>query len=45
MSQTERVLEYNGRQFILIGTAHISKESCEEVKQNIIEKQPDCVEI
>ena len=45
MSQTEKVLEYNGRQFILIGTAHISKESCEEVKKNIIEKQPDCVAI
>ena len=38
MSQTEKVLEFNGRKFILIGTAHISKESCLEVEMPLPKK-------
>ncbi len=45
MSQTEKVLEFNGRQIILLGTAHISQESCDEVKKAVEEKEPDCVAI
>ena len=45
MSQTEKVLEFNGRKFILIGTAHISKESCLEVENAVDEKKPDVVAI
>ena len=45
MSQTEKVLEFNGRKFILIGTAHISKESCLEVENAVAEKKPDVVAI
>ena len=43
MSQTEKVLEFNGRKITLIGTAHVSPESIEEVTNIIKEKQPDCV--
>lgn len=45
MSQTQKVLELNGRKITLIGTAHVSKESVEEVKQTITELKPDCVAI
>lgn len=45
MSQTEKVLNFGEREIILIGTAHISQESCEQVKLAVVEKQPDCVAI
>lgn len=40
-------IEMDGRQIILIGTAHVSKKSAEEVKQLIEEEKPDtvCVEL
>ena len=39
-------IEMDARQIILIGTAHVSKKSAEEVKQIIEEEKPDivCVE-
>lgn len=43
MSQTEKVLEFNGRKITLIGTAHVSPESIEEVTNVIRERTPDCV--
>lgn len=45
MSQTQKILELNGRKITLIGTAHVSKESVEEVKTTIKELSPDCVAI
>lgn len=45
MSQTQKVLELNGRKITLIGTAHVSKESIEEVTQTIKTLSPDCVAI
>ncbi|AST90236.1 MULTISPECIES: TraB/GumN family protein [Sutcliffiella] len=40
-------LNYEGKQIILIGTAHVSKKSAEEVKEVIEREQPDtvCVEL
>ena len=45
MNQTEKVLKFGEREIILIGTAHVSKESCEEVKNAILQEKPDCVAI
>ena len=45
MSQTQKVIKCNGRKITLIGTAHVSKESVEEVKETIKTLQPDCVAI
>ena len=45
MSQTQIKLEFNGRKITLVGTAHVSKESVEEVKQTIKDLQPDCVAV
>lgn len=45
MSQTQKVIELNGRKITLVGTAHVSKESIEEVKQTINDLNPDCVAI
>ena len=45
MSQTRIELELNGRKITLVGTAHVSKESVEEVKQTINEIKPDCVAV
>ncbi len=45
MSQTQIKLELGGRTITLIGTAHVSKESVEEVKQTINELKPDCVAV
>ncbi|MFP4363307.1 MAG: TraB/GumN family protein [Spirochaetia bacterium] len=47
MSDTLTRLKLGDREFILIGTAHISKESVEEVTSVIEEEMPDrvCVEI
>ncbi len=40
-------LEYDRKQFILVGTAHVSKESAEQVTRVIQEESPDtvCVEL
>lgn len=45
MSQTQKQLELNGRKITLVGTAHVSKESIDEVEQTIKEIKPDCVGI
>ena len=45
MSQTQTILELNGRKITLIGTAHVSKESIDEVSNTIREISPDCVAI
>lgn len=45
MSRTKQVLELNGRKIILIGTAHVSQESIDEVKQEIEQNSPDCIAI
>lgn len=45
MSKTQKVLELNERKITLIGTAHVSKESIEEVTETIKEVKPDCVAI
>ncbi len=45
MSQTQKIVECNGRKITLIGTAHVSKESVEEVKETIKSLQPNCVAI
>ena len=45
MSQTQRIVECNGRKITLIGTAHVSKESVEEVKETIKTINPDCVAV
>ncbi len=38
-----RILEVGGREFILVGTAHISQESVDLVRRVIEEERPDCV--
>ena len=40
-------IEMDGRQIILIGTAHVSKRSVDEVEELIQEEKPDtvCVEL
>lgn len=43
MSQVN--LSFGEKEIVLLGTAHVSKESCEEVKNAIVEKKPDCVAI
>ncbi|MBD5428736.1 MAG: TraB/GumN family protein [Treponema sp.] len=45
MAQTESTLELNGRTITLIGTAHISKESIDEVTAYIRAHDLDCVAI
>ena len=45
MSQTQIQLELKGRTITLVGTAHVSKESVEEVKETIKTLQPDCVAV
>ena len=45
MSQTEKRLTLQGREFILLGTAHISQESIVQVTTSIRAEQPDCVAI
>jgi pheromone shutdown-related protein TraB len=47
MSETVHRLSINGREFILIGTAHVSRESVDEVSRIITEEHPGrvCVEI
>lgn len=43
MSQVN--LDLNGKEIVLLGTAHVSQASCDEVKAAIAEKKPDCVAI
>lgn len=45
MSQTQKTLELNGRKITLVGTAHVSKESIEEVTDTIRQFMPDSVTI
>ena len=45
MSQTQIQLEFNGRRITLVGTAHVSKESVEEVKNSIKDMNPECVAV
>lgn len=45
MSQTQIKLELGGRKITLVGTAHVSKESVEEVKETIKNIKPDCVAV
>jgi len=47
MSGSSVIVTHNGRDFKLIGTAHVSRESIEEVKNIIREEKPDmvCVEL
>lgn len=42
---TQKFIELNGRKFILVGTAHVSAQSVEEVKNVIREQHPDSVAI
>lgn len=43
--QTKKILNLGGRTITLVGTAHVSKESIEEVRSTIKEINPDCVAI
>jgi len=47
MNENITKLEYQGKEIILIATAHVSKESAELVKQVIEEERPDsvCIEL
>ena len=45
MSQTDKRLMLQGREIILLGTAHISQESIVQVTTSIREEKPDCVAI
>jgi pheromone shutdown-related protein TraB len=47
MSGNTETITLNGREFKLIGTAHVSRESIEEVRNIICEEKPDmvCVEL
>jgi len=47
MSDNVMTISLNGREFKLIGTAHVSRESIDEVKNIIREEKPDmvCVEL
>src|SRR5262245_31326088 len=37
------VLEIDGREFILVGTAHVSRESADLVREVVEKERPDCV--
>jgi len=47
MSDNKITVNFNGREFKLIGTAHVSRESIDEVRNIISEEKPDmvCVEL
>lgn len=45
MSQTEKRIKLGDREFILVGTAHVSKESIDQVVTSIENENPDCVAI
>lgn len=42
-SEDVEVIELDGREFILVGTAHISRESVDLVRKVIEAEKPDCV--
>ncbi|MFB0976531.1 MAG: TraB/GumN family protein [Myxococcota bacterium] len=42
-SEDVEVIEIDGREFVLVGTAHISQESVELVRNIIEAEKPDCV--
>jgi len=42
-SEDVHILEVEGREFILVGTAHISRESVDLVREVIEKERPDCV--
>ena len=44
-SKTVHHLEYGDKQVILVGTAHVSRESVEQVQQLIHEEKPDTVSV
>jgi pheromone shutdown-related protein TraB len=46
-SDTQHYLEYGDKKVILVGTAHVSRESAQEVQESIQEEKPDtvCVEL
>jgi pheromone shutdown-related protein TraB len=46
-SDTRHYLEYGDKKVILVGTAHVSRESAQEVQESIQEEKPDtvCVEL
>ncbi|MBQ9630926.1 MAG: TraB/GumN family protein [Treponema sp.] len=45
MSGTQKKLSFGKREIILLGTAHVSKESVEEVTALVKETMPDCVAV
>lgn len=45
MKQNIKTLHFNDREIILVGTAHISKESMEEVDKTVRDTLPDCVAV
>lgn len=45
MSQTEKKLDLGGKKIMLLGTAHISRESCDEVTAAVNQMHPRCVAI
>ena len=44
-SQTQDKFELEGREFILLGTAHVSESSIEEVVRVIEEQNPDVIAV
>ncbi|MBT8372799.1 MAG: TraB/GumN family protein [Deltaproteobacteria bacterium] len=46
-AKTEQYLQYDDKHVILVGTAHVSKESAQQVRRVIEEQRPDtvCVEL
>ncbi len=44
-SSTKKILDLNGRKITLIGTAHVSPESVEQVKNEIQNEPPECAAI
>ena len=42
-SEDVEVIQTDGREFLLVGTAHISQESVELVREVIEQENPDCV--
>ena len=45
MKQNIKTLHFKDREIILVGTAHISKESMEEVDKTVRDTLPDCVAV
>ena len=43
MNQTLKRITLNDKEIILLGTAHISKESIDDVERCIHDEHPDCV--